>query len=236
MRTSNRGESGILAKKKPPAQLARKPAPPRILLVDDHDLVRRGIKQLLQAGLVEAQFGEARDASEALSLIREGWELVLLDISLPGKSGLDILPLLKKAAPDLPILVLSAFGEEQFAIRTLKAGAAGYINKCAVDEEVVTAVRKVLAGGQYVSPTVAENLLLDFAGRAKNRPRHELLSDREFQVMRLIASGKTLKEIAGDLEVSEKTISTYRSRITEKTGLGTQVEIARYALQHGLVE
>jgi len=207
----------------------------RVLLIDDHDLVRRGVKQLLTAGFDKAEFGEAKDADEAQTMLAKPWDLVLLDISMPGKSGLDLLPELKKNYPALPILVLSAFGEEEFAIRTLKAGAAGYINKRAVDEEVVAAVRKVLSGGRYVSPTIAENLLHD-VGRVKTRAAHDNLSDREFQVMRMIGTGKSLKEIAGELSVSEKTVSTYRSRITEKTGLGTQVEIARYALQNGLVE
>lgn len=207
----------------------------KLLLVDDHDLVRRGIKHLLSEAYPKSHFGEARNGKEALVHVTEGWDLILLDISMPGKSGLDLLPEIKKITPRTPVLVLSAFGEEDFAIRTLRAGAAGYVNKRALDAEIVGAVKKVLTGGRYVSPNVSEQLLLEF-GRAKPAAVHDNLSEREFQVMRLIASGRTLKEIAGDLGVGEKTIGTYRTRISLKTGLQTQVEITRYAIQQGLVD
>ena len=166
---------------------------------------------------------------------RQDWNLVILDISMPGRSGLDILDELKRLRPKLPILLLSMHPEQQFARRALKGGAAGYLTKDSVTEELKEAVKKILVGGRYVSATLAEKLAVDLRPGAET-PLHELLSDREFQVLRMIASGKTVKDIAEDLSLSVKTVSTYRARILEKTGMRTNAELIRYALQSQLVD
>jgi DNA-binding NarL/FixJ family response regulator len=166
---------------------------------------------------------------------RHDWDVVILDISMPGKSGLDVLDELRRLRPRLPILLLSMHPEEQFARRALKAGAAGYLTKESVPEELKEAVRKVVAGGRYVSATLAEKLAVDLRGGA-DTPLHELLSDREFQVLRMIASGRSVKDIAEELSLSVKTVSTYRARILEKSGMKTNAELIRYALQSQLVD
>ncbi len=166
---------------------------------------------------------------------RHDWDVVILDISMPGKSGLDVLDELRRLRPRLPILLLSMHPEEQFARRALKAGAAGYLTKESVPEELKEAVRKVVAGGRYVSATLAEKLAVDLREGA-DTPLHELLSDREFQVLRMIASGRSVKDIAEELSLSVKTVSTYRARILEKSGMKTNAELIRYALQSQLVD
>ncbi len=168
------------------------------------------------------------------SLRREKWDVALLDITLPGKSGLDLLKELKAARPRLPVLVLSAHPEDQFALRALKAGAEGYLTKDSAPEELVKAIRKVLAGGRYVSPTLAEKLASNVRKDFTRMP-HETLSDREYEIMCLIASGKTVTEIAGELSLSVKTISTYRTRILEKLGVKNSAAIVQYAIRNGLV-
>jgi DNA-binding NarL/FixJ family response regulator len=181
-------------------------------------------------------FGEANTAHQALDCVRgQDWDIVILDISMPGSSGFDILHDLKRLRPKLPILFLSMHPEEQFARRALKSGAAGYLTKESVPEELKEAVRRVLTGGRYVSATLAESLAYDLRGGAE-KPIHELLSDREFQVLRMIASGKTVKEIADEIALSVKTVSTYRARVLEKTGMKTTAELIRYALQNHLVD
>jgi DNA-binding NarL/FixJ family response regulator len=167
-------------------------------------------------------------------LRREKWDVALLDITLPGKSGLDLLKELKAARPRLPVLVLSAHPEDQFALRALKAGAGGYLTKDSAPEELVKAIRKILAGGRYVSPTLAEKLASNVRKDFTRLP-HETLSDREYEVMCLIASGKTVTEIAGELSLSVKTISTYRTRILEKLGVKNSAAIVQYAIRSGLV-
>jgi DNA-binding NarL/FixJ family response regulator len=180
--------------------------------------------------------GEAKTAQETVELVRrQEWDVVILDISMPGKSGLDILDEMKRLRPRLPILLLSMHPEEQFARRALKTGAAGYLTKESVPEELKEAVRKVVAGGRYVSATLAEKLAVDLREGA-DTPLHELLSDREFQVLRMIASGKSVKDIAEELSLSVKTVSTYRARILEKSGMKTNAELIRYALQSQLVD
>jgi len=180
----------------------------RVLIVDDHAIVRRGLRALLSDELRGAAFGEASDAQEALKeLRREKWDVALLDITLPGKSGLDLLKELKAARPRLPVLVLSVHPEDQFAVRALKAGAEGYLTKDSAPEELVKAIRKVLAGGRYVSPTLAEKLASN-VGKDFTRMPHETLSDREYEIMCLIASGQTVTEIAGELSLSVKTSRT----------------------------
>ena len=208
----------------------------RVLIADDHALFRRGLKETLSEAFSKVTYGEANTAQETLDCVRRAdWELVILDISMPGKSGLDVLEDLQRLRPKLPILLLSMHPEEQFARRALKAGAAGYLTKDSVPEELKAAVRRVLNGGRYVSATLAERLAFDLrTGTAT--PLHEQLSDREFQVLRMIASGKTVKEIAEEISLSVKTVSTYRARLLEKTGLKTTAELIRYALQSQLVD
>jgi DNA-binding NarL/FixJ family response regulator len=208
----------------------------KVLIADDHAVVRRGLKETINESFPKTTFGEAKTAQEAIeSVRRQDWDVVILDISMPGKSGLDILDDLKRLRPKVPVLFLSMHPEEQYAKRALKAGAAGYLTKESVPEELKTAVKRVLGGGRYVSATLAEKLAYDLR-HGSDVPVHELLSDREFQVLRMIASGKTVKEIAGEISLSVKTISTYRSRILEKTGLKTTAELIRYALQSQLVD
>jgi two-component system, NarL family, invasion response regulator UvrY len=208
----------------------------RVLIADDHAVFRRGLKETLAEAFSAVVFGEARTAQEALDHVRrQNWDVVILDISMPGKSGLDILDELKRLRPKLPILLLSMHPEQQFARRALKAGAAGYLTKDGVPEELKEAVKKIVGGGRYVSATLAEKLAVDLR-EGSDLPPHELLSDREFQVLRMIASGKTVKEIAEELSLSVKTVSTYRARILEKTGMKTNAELIRYALQAELVD
>jgi two-component system invasion response regulator UvrY len=207
----------------------------RVLIVDDHAILRRGLRELLSDAFPEAKFGEASHAGQAQEqLQKKEWDVVLLDITLPGRSGLDLLKEFKAARPKLPVLVLSAHPEDQFAVRVLKAGAEGYMTKESAPEELVSATRKILAGGRYVSPTLAEKLALHVSKNVTGTP-HETLSDREYEVMRHIASGKTLKEIAGELSLSPKTVSTYRTRILEKLGVRNSAAIIRYAMRNGLV-
>jgi two-component system invasion response regulator UvrY len=208
----------------------------RVLIADDHALFRRGLKETISESFPKVSFGEAKSAQETLEHVRlRDWDIVILDISMPGKSGLDILNDLKRLRPRLPILLLSMHPEEQYARRALKSGASGYLTKESVPEELKLAVRKIVAGGRYVSATLAEKLAYDLRSGA-DVPVHELLSDREFQVLRMIASGKTVKQIANEIGLSVKTVSTYRARILEKTGLRTTAEMIRYAFQAQLVD
>ena len=207
----------------------------RILIVDDHAILRRGLRALLSDEFHGAAFGEASNAQQALEELRKKrWDVALLDITLPGKSGLELLKEFKAARPKLPVLILSAHPEDQFAVRVLKAGAGGYLTKESAPEELAKAIRKVLAGGQYVSPALAEKLALRVRKDITLSP-HETLSDREYDVMSRIASGKTVTEIAGELSLSPKTISTYRARVLEKLGVKNSAEIVQYAIRNGLV-
>lgn len=208
----------------------------RILLVDDHEIVRRGLKQLLADAYPQAVFGEANRVPPAHELLVEkDWALVVLDINLPGGSGLDLLTEVRRLRPKAAVLMLSSYPEEEFAIRAFKLGAAGYLTKASIAEEMLLAVAKVLAGGKYVSAALAERLATSL-GSPLAGALHETLSPRELEVLRLVATGKTIKEIAAGFALSEKTIATYRARVAEKLGLSTNVELARYALQHRLVE
>ena len=207
----------------------------RILLADDHTVVRRGLKQILAEELQRAVFGEARNAQETLDLVRnEPWDIVVLDITMPGRSGLEVMRGIKKLRPKLPVLVLSIHPENQFAVRVLKLGAAGYMTKESAAEELVGAVKKVLAGTRYVSASLAETLAMNLSSDTV-KPPQELLSDREFQVLRLIASGRVVSQIARELVLSVKTISTYRARILTKMDLRTNYDLTRYAMEHNLV-
>jgi len=209
----------------------------RILLIDDHEVVRAGVKRIFDKqpeGTV--LFGEASTAPEALALVREqDWDAVVLDLSLGGRDGLEVLKELKQIRPRLPVLILSMHSEELFARRAFRAGASGYVTKDIPRSELIGAINRVIGGGTYVSPALAEELVVDLR-RGTDRPLHELLSDREFEVMRLIAAGNTVSEIAQILSLRVGTISTYRMRILEKMEMNTNAELTRYALQNGLVE
>lgn len=208
----------------------------RILIVDDHEVVRDGVKRILDKPRGAASFGEASTAPEALELAREqDWDIVLLDLSLSGRDGLEVLKELKQIRPRLPVLILSMYSEELFARRALKAGAAGYIAKNSPRAKLAEAVDKVIKGGLYISPGLAEKLVIDLR-EGRGRPPHETLSDREFEVLRLIASGKTVGEIADLLSLSVGTISTYRARVLDKMEMKTNAELTRYAIQNRLVE
>jgi two-component system invasion response regulator UvrY len=207
----------------------------RVLIVDDFPIVRRGLRALLSDEFHGAAFGEASNARQALEELRKKkWDVALLDITMPGKSGLDLLKELKAEWPKLPVLVLSAHPEDQFAVRALKAGAGGYMTKESAPEELAKAIRKILAGGRYVSPALAEKLAARVTKDFTSTP-HETLSDREYEIMCLIASGKTVTEIAGELSLSVKTISTYRVRVLEKLGVKNSAQIVQYAIRNDLV-
>jgi two-component system invasion response regulator UvrY len=208
----------------------------RILIADDHAVVRQGLKQILVDEFPSAVFGEAATGAEVLDQARtHKWDLLLLDISLPDKSGLDVLKELKQVQPKLPTLVLSMHPEDQFAVRVLKAGAAGYLTKETAPEKLAEAARKAINGGTYVSPSLAETLAHEVKGEF-DKPLHETLSDREFEVACMLASGKSAKEIANAMALSVKTVSTYRTRLLEKLRLKNNAELTRYAMQHHLVD
>jgi two-component system, NarL family, invasion response regulator UvrY len=207
----------------------------QILIVDDHAILRRGLKEILEREFRDVSVGGAGTAEQALTQLgSEKWDLVILDITMPGRSGVDVLRHLKALRPKLPVLVLSMHPEDQYGKRVLKAGASGYMNKESAPEELIKAVRKLLSGGRYVSSTLAETLAVDL-GRDDGTPAHERLSDREFEVLRKMASGKTVGQIAQELHLSVPTVSTYRARILEKMGMSNTAELIRYALNHHLV-
>jgi DNA-binding NarL/FixJ family response regulator len=208
----------------------------RVLVADDHAVVRRGLKALLgESGDIVVE-GEATTAREALDQVRRrAWDVVVLDINLPDRSGLDLLPDLKRERPNLPVLVLSISAEEQFAVQALRAGAAGYLMKDSAPDELLRAVRRVVGRGRYVSPAVAERLAVWIDGSAEKLP-HETLSPREFQIFRILAAGRTVGSAAEQLCLSVKTISTYRARVLEKMNLRTNAELTLYAVRNRIVE
>ena len=207
----------------------------RILIIDDHEIVRSGIKAMFSEPAGVAMFGEASEAREALDRIREAnWDVAVLDISLGDRSGLDLLRDIKQFRPKLPVLILSMHAEEHYAIRSLKAGAAGYITKGSPREELRSAILTVIKGGHYVTPSITEKMVVNLS--AKEGPRHASLSDREFEVMCHIASGKTVGEIAVLMGLSDKTVSTYRRRILDKMGMTTNAELTHYAIREKIVD
>jgi len=207
----------------------------RILIVDDHEVVRRGLKQVLKDGLPEADLYEAGSYEEALGALGHGsWDLAILDINLPGRSGLELLEACRRSYRDLPVLMVSASPEEEFATRCIRLGASGYVAKTSAALEVVVAAQRVLAGGRYVSAALGERLAGLIGG--KTPASHEALSRREMEVLCLVARGRSLKQIAAELGLAEKTVATYRARIGEKLRLSSNVELTRYALQHGLAD
>ncbi len=211
----------------------------KVLVCDDHLIVRQGIKQILADAPDIVLAGEAGSGPEAVRLVREGSiDVVLMDIAMPQRDGLDVLKQLKSEFPKLPVLMLSTYPDKQYAVRSLKLGAAGYLNKSADSEQMTGAIRKVAAGGLFITPAVAEQLagaLGPGAARTDEAPLHERLSHREYQVFRLLTAGRSVGEIAEQLVLSSNTVSTYRSRILEKTGARNDVELALYAVQADLV-
>jgi len=208
----------------------------KILIADDHAIVREGLKQILAETSDMVVGGEATNGQEVLEHVRrEDWDLVLLDLAMPGKDGLETLKELKLEKPKLPVLVLSIYPEEQYAVRLLKAGAAGYLTKESAPEELIAAIRKVSQKGKYISSSLAGKLAF-YLGAGAEKPLHEMLSDREYKVILMIASGKTVKEIAYEMFLSIKTVSTYRVRALNKMGMKKNAEFTYYALKHGLVD
>ena len=208
----------------------------RILVADDHSVVRQGLKQIVADSPDMEIAGEAATGQEALELVRSGsFDLIILDISMPGQGGLDILRELKAENPALKVIILSMYPEEQYAIRSLRDGASAYLTKGSPPEELILAIKTVASGKRYITPSIADRLAT-YIEDSSQRPPHETLSDREMQILVLIGSGKQVSDIAEELNLSIKTVSTYRSRILLKMGMETNAQLIRYSLQHGLVE
>lgn len=206
----------------------------RIAIADDHMVVRQGLKQILSASAGFELAGEAANGHDVLKLVRaEAIDVLILDLSMPGRSGIELIAQIKAEKPKLPILVLSMHNEEQYAVRAIKAGAAGYLTKGSVSDELINAVKKLAKGGPYITPTVAERLALE-VGEAKTLAPHKLLSDREYQIFELIVAGKSVSDIAADLCISSKTVSTYKARILQKMQMTTNAALIHYAIEHGL--
>lgn len=210
--------------------------PLSILIVDDHSIVRDGLKQILASNFPGAWLGEAQDARQALEQVaQQPWAVILLDISMPGQSGIEVLKQIQALQPETKVLVLTMHPENQYALRALKAGAAGYLTKESASAALVKAVQKVLEGGKFVSESLAEMLVTGLHPTGNEAP-HERLSDREYQVLRMLGAGKSVKEIGFELSLSVKTVSTYRVRVLKKLGLSTNADVIRYALREHLVE
>lgn len=208
----------------------------RILIADDHAIVRAGLKQFIAGEKDMVVSSEAADGMETLACVRKGdCDVVLLDISMPGKNGIDTLRQLKRSRPDLPVLILSAYSEQQFAVSLLRAGANGYISKESASEQLVTAIRTVMSGGKYISPTVAQVLVSDLSSDA-DKPPHSTLSKREFQIFYRLASGESVSKIAEELFLSVKTVSTYRARILEKMQMSSNADLTYYAVKNNIID
>lgn len=208
----------------------------KVLIADDHTLVRKGLRQiLLESGAVKVA-DEAKDCKETITKVSANpYDVVLLDISFPGRSGIEVLKQLKSLRPKLPVLILSMHPEEQYAVRALRAGAAGYLTKESAPDELIEAIRKVARGGKYITPSLADKLAAEIGAPSEELP-HERLSDREYQVMCMIASGKTVKEIGHELNLSVKTISTHRARILQKMNMKNSAQLTHYAIKYKLVD
>jgi len=206
----------------------------RVLLTDDHAILRQGLKQIIVEQFSGAKFGEAGDAAQTLALLqKQSWDILVLDINLPGRNGFEVLDEVRRNFPLLPVLVLSSTPEDQLGLRVIKAGAAGYLNKQTAPEQLVEAVQSILAGGQFISGALAARLVAELR-RGTDRPRHDALSARELQVCKMIAGGRSVKEIAAELSLSAKTISTFHCRVFEKLAVKNDVELAEYVREHGL--
>ncbi|HOP64522.1 MAG TPA: response regulator transcription factor [Spirochaetota bacterium] len=208
----------------------------RIVIADDHEIVRAGLKQIIADDDDMKVTGESNNGENLIELVKKNeYDVVLLDLKMSGLSGIEVIKHIKTIKPELPVIVLSMHAEDQYAVRTIKAGASGYLTKETAGENLVTAIRKVVKGGKYISPTLAETLADTLAGGGVNRP-HESLTDREFQVMCMIASGKTVSEIASELFLSVKTISTYRQRLLEKMSMKNNSELTHYVIKNNLLD
>jgi DNA-binding NarL/FixJ family response regulator len=208
----------------------------RILITDDHPVVRAGVSQILKKNLTDVVVGEASNGRQLFEQVRQHrWDLVLLDITMPGRSGLDLLSQLKEERKRLPVIVFSMHGESEYAVRALRAGASGYLTKDVIPEKLITAIQKAVKGGTYVSDTLAEQLASRLTGKA-DVAAHQTLTDREYEVLRLLSSGLRVGEIAERLGLSVKTISTFRARVLQKTGLKNNAAIIRYGIKHHLTE
>jgi len=207
----------------------------RILIADDHAIVRKGLKQLLLEQYPTAHIGETRDAEDLIAqVVRHEWDVVICDMSMPGRSGLEALQQIREIAPKLPVLIMSMYPEDQYALRVLKAGGSGYLGKETIHDDLIKAIETVRIGRKFITPSIAEKLAnaLDVD---INRPLHEDLSNREFDVFKLLATGKSISEIASQLNLSTTTVSTYRARVLSKMNMRTNAELTRYALENNLV-
>jgi DNA-binding NarL/FixJ family response regulator len=207
----------------------------KVLISDDHAIVRKGIKQLLLEQWPCAQIGETSNAEELVQkAVLEDWNVVICDLSMPGRSGLDALKQIKKSSPQLPVLIMSMYPEDQYAVRVLKAGAAGYLSKDSIHEDLIKAIETVMRGKRFITPSIAESLVEAIHVNGEEQ-LHESLSDREFEVFKLLAQGQTVSQIAQQLSLSTTTISTYRSRILEKMRMRSNTDLARYGIEHHLI-
>lgn len=207
----------------------------KILIADDHAIVRKGLKQILLEEYPSATIGEAADAEDLLKeVLTKEWDIVVCDMNMPGRSGLDALSQIKQSAPHLPVLIMSMYPEEQYALRVLKAGAAGYLGKDAIHDDIIKAIQTVQLGKKFITPAVAERLAAAL-GEDNSKQAHEFLSDREFDVFKLLASGKSVSEIATQLSLSSTTVSTYRARIMEKMNIRSNAGLTRYAIEKSLI-
>ncbi len=207
----------------------------KILIADDHAIVRKGLRQILIEEYPSAKIGEVADAEALLSeVMGDTWDIVISDMNMPGRSGLDALSQIKQVAPQLPVLIMSMYPEDQYALRVLKAGASGYLGKDNIHDDIIKAIQTVQLGKKYITPSIAEKLANAFGETSDLQP-HELLSDREFDVFKLLASGKAVSDIASQLSLSATTVSTYRSRIMEKMHMRTNAELTRYGLEKKLI-
>lgn len=219
-----------------PAVHGQRSGPVKVLIADDHPVVRQGLKMILSADAEVEVVGEARDGDEALEMARRlDWDVAVFDYSMPGRGGVELLSDVKHDYPDRPVLILSIYPEDPHGLRALQAGAAGYITKESAGDELTAAVKKVASGGRYISSGLAEKLAMRLTPEHE-RPPHERLSDREYRVMWLLASGQTLHQIADEMRLSPSTVSTYRGRILKKLGLHTNVDLVHYAMKHRLIE
>lgn len=208
----------------------------RILIADDHPIVRKGLRQILEEGGIVRTVEEAENGREAIEKIKKSnFDIAMLDISMPEMSGLEALEEIKKIKPALPVLILSIYPEEEYAVRALKSGASGYLTKKSAPDELITAIRKIARGSRYISLSLADFLACHLTGET-NKPIHETLSNREFQVLRMIAAGKSLKEIAFDMSLSPKTISTFRTRILQKMQMQNNADLIQYAIKNNLTD
>ena len=208
----------------------------RILIADDHAIVRKGLKQLILEEYPSAQLAGAKDTEELMSkLMAEPWDIVICDLNMPGRSGLDALHQIRLAYPSLPVLIMSMYPEDQYALRVLKAGASGYLGKDNIHEDIIRAIHTVLLGKKFITPSVAEKLAQAFGSKNQELNLHEKLSDREFDVFKLLAAGKAVSDIAEQLSLSVTTVSTYRARVLEKMNMKSNADLTRYAIDNKLI-